>query len=103
MTSSTDTVTATVTVKPARVNTWFHELFTRPGLDVDGRGHPLRWGTNTVDIPAGADRIGVYFHYRGRPAQRLAWSEKVLDHHIGDRVTARLGVRNSARFTIIEP
>ena len=53
MTSSTDTVTATVTVKPARVNTWFHALFTRPGLDVDGRGHQLRWGTNTVDITAG--------------------------------------------------
>ncbi|WP_072803559.1 hypothetical protein [Rhodococcoides yunnanense] len=103
MTSPEDTITATVSVKPAWVNSWFHVLFTKPGLEVDGRGHELHWGDNDVEIPATAGRIGVYFHYRGRPAQRLALSERLLDHRIGSRVVARLGVRNSARFSIVEP
>lgn len=93
----------TVSVKPAWVNTWFHALFTKPGLEVYGRGHELRWGTNEVEIPATTDRIGVYFHYRSQPAQRLALGEKLLDQRIGGRIIARLRVRNSARFSIIEP
>lgn len=55
--------TATVTVKPAWINTGFHALFTKPGIEFDGQSHQLRWGTNAVDIPESTERIGVYFHY----------------------------------------
>lgn len=89
-----------VTVKPAWINGWFHVLFTKPAFDVDGRGHELRWGVNYIDIPLDARTIGVYFHYRGRPQQRLGLTETVRDMHDGGRLFARLGVRNSAHFHI---
>lgn len=95
--------TATVTVTPAWINTWFHALFTEPGIEFDGQSHQLRWGTNAVDIPESTERIGVYFHYRGLPNQRLALTEKLLGQPVGSHVVARLGVWNSAKFKILEP
>nr|WP_296772489.1 hypothetical protein [Rhodococcus sp. (in: high G+C Gram-positive bacteria)] len=95
------TVDVSVTVKPAWINRWFHALFTRPGVEIDGLGYELRWGVNHVEVPISAERIGVYFHYRGTSAQRLALTEDDL-HSNTRNITAKLGIRNSASFVVSE-
>lgn len=65
MTSATGSNDVSVSARPSWVAAWFHALFTKPGLEIDGYSHELHWGINNVDIPISTERIGVYFHYCG--------------------------------------
>jgi hypothetical protein len=97
----------TVTVRPSLPAAWFHHLLTHPVIELDGIGHPARWGTNTLAVEADLPhRLSVFFRYRGQHSARLGEGRTELTAAAPGTtaaVRAQLGVRNSSTFRITGP
>ncbi|MFJ5927953.1 hypothetical protein ACIQF6_35700 [Kitasatospora sp. NPDC092948] len=91
-----------VEVRPHWFTAWFHRMATVPVVDVDGVQSRVRWGVNRVPVAAGRHTVSVWFRYRGQRAVRLGAGACELTVADGAQapVSARLGVRNSSRFTV---
>ncbi|MEV0847671.1 hypothetical protein AB0J21_17675 [Streptomyces sp. NPDC049954] len=100
---SAEAVVAVVTVKPSAFAALFHQLLTRPVVEVDGAAYEGRWGTWEIPLTPGAHRVAVYFRYRVRRTARLGESSVDITVAPADRrvgLTARLGPANGSTFRI---
>ncbi|WP_445528452.1 hypothetical protein [Streptomyces cyslabdanicus] len=95
-----------VTVQASPVAAWFHHLFTRPVIEIDGTEHAAKWGTTDIAVTSGVHHVSVYFRYRGQSRARLAEAGRDVPTGDGGRrmsVHARLGPRNGSSFRITAP
>ena len=95
-----------VHVRPSYLAYWFHRLFTRPVVEVDGQERTGPWGVLEVPVSEGEHRLGVYFRYRGQSRARLGESSRDITVRASDRrlaVKATLGPLNGSSFRISEP
>ncbi|WP_414167355.1 hypothetical protein ACMATS_07300 [Streptoverticillium reticulum] len=96
----------TVEVRPHPIAAAFHHLLTHPVVEIDGREHVMKWGTEEIPVAAGQHRIRVFFRYRGQKGTHLALASREFTVDGAARrvgLAARLGWRNGSRFRISEP
>ncbi|MEV6794410.1 hypothetical protein AB0M87_21015 [Streptomyces sp. NPDC051320] len=95
-----------VNVAASPIAAWFHHLFTRPVVEIDGSEHAARWGTTEIPLVSGGHRLNVYFRYRWQNNTRLAESSSDFAVGNGSRrvsVDVQLGSRNGSCFRIEAP